>query len=130
VAIITSVGRGYIQFYLLRQIKFEDYIHLLGAGFLIGLTTLYYVTMQSWYKAITIIHNGTAAITQENVQLILTDFAPLAKQQSAMAIMAITILFLIKLAYMGLFYRLISRVKNLYRYWWLVMVFVVRRHLI
>jgi hypothetical protein len=128
VAIVTSIGRSYIQFYLLRQFKTEDFFHLLGVVFLIGMTTLYYVTMQTWYEALNILTGGLAALTPENIQLVDNDLGPFAKQQSAMTILAIAIVFWIKLAYMALFYRLIGRVKHIYIYWWLIMVSTVWRH--
>jgi hypothetical protein len=125
VAIITSLGRSYVQFYLLRQFKTEDYFHILSITFLIGLTTLYYVTMQTWYEALNLFTGGLAAFTPQNIQLAIKDFEPFPKQQSALTIMAVAVLFWIKFAYLAFFYRLISRMKKLYIYWWFIMVFTV-----
>lgn len=114
-AIIAFVIRSYIRIRINKQVNVEDFILLLAVVSLCGATGLAYATLTAQYELLQLVLHGFAddlAFKQ------LAEIPRTSKEENAATNIWWLVIFLVKMAFLFFFRRLISRLRTLNIWWW------------
>ena len=121
-AVLTAIARAYIRARVLKQLAIEDGLLLFAVICLCATTILSYATLPDLYSALDVIVSGSGTQLGNLLGKVLTDF----KEEDAAVTLWWLVIFLVKLAYLFFFRKLIVRVRALNIWWWCVIAFMVR----
>ena len=118
----AAVGRAWLRMKARNGLQVEDGFHI-AAVILLTVGTVITQLMQPWlYDSLAIVLNPVAALGMKDIVNTIN-----MTRRLNWAFLAISwgTIFVVKAAFLHLFYHLLSRLPGLKRYWWLVTVFTI-----
>jgi hypothetical protein len=120
-AMATYVIRNYIRIRVLKQFSAEDCLLIVVAASLCAATGLAYATMPYQYNSLQVILEGDFS----SLSKLLSKIPQISMEENAAASLWWFVLFLVKMAYLVFFRRLIIRERVLNMWWWFSVAFTI-----